>query len=217
MSAVGMSHMGSSVVGHQTTAEYLSKSNYLSNDPLGYYNTDLPTIQNARKISRKETIHSGHYMVSEIDDNEAPEESVAPVSPVIESTSYGAMPVVEQPEKAAEYDIAPTCQETTQKYTYGPRSSQTVMIDASLSKLFECMSLAYSGTLTSPKWKSFKGLKLTLRDKIRLNNIIWRAWHMQCKSPPLNHDLYKLIKFLLWPYRHFWYYKAECLPIRNNG
>lgn len=33
----------------------------------------------------------------------------------------------------------------------------------------------------SPKWKKFKGLKLQWRDKIRLNNAIWRAWYMQCK------------------------------------
>lgn len=33
----------------------------------------------------------------------------------------------------------------------------------------------------SPKWKNFKGLKLQWRDKIRLNNAIWRAWYMQCK------------------------------------
>ncbi|NWU91060.1 MLXIP protein, partial [Upupa epops] len=36
-----------------------------------------------------------------------------------------------------------------------------------------------SGTLVSPKWKNFKGLKLQWRDKIRLNNAIWRAWYMQ--------------------------------------
>lgn len=31
----------------------------------------------------------------------------------------------------------------------------------------------------SPKWKNFKGLKLLCRDKIRLNNAIWRAWYTQ--------------------------------------
>uniref|UniRef100_A0A674JUP8 MLX interacting protein like n=1 Tax=Terrapene triunguis TaxID=2587831 RepID=A0A674JUP8_9SAUR len=52
-------------------------------------------------------------------------------------------------------------------------------IDASLTKLFECMTLAYSGKIVSPKWKTFKGLKLLSRDKIRLNNAIWRAWYLQ--------------------------------------
>ncbi|KAI8502903.1 hypothetical protein Bbelb_196050, partial [Branchiostoma belcheri] len=42
------------------------------------------------------------------------------------------------------------------------------------------------GKLVSPKWKTFKGLKLLWKDKIRLNNAIWRAWHIQYinkKSP----------------------------------
>ncbi|XP_058536575.1 carbohydrate-responsive element-binding protein isoform X2 [Ochotona princeps] len=57
---------------------------------------------------------------------------------------------------------------------FGPRS-----IDPTLTRLFECLSLAYSGKLVSPKWKNFKGLKLLCRDKIRLNNAIWRAWYIQ--------------------------------------
>ncbi|KAM8976193.1 carbohydrate-responsive element-binding protein [Pelodytes ibericus] len=52
-------------------------------------------------------------------------------------------------------------------------------IDPTLTRLFECMSLAYSGNLVSPKWKNFKGLRLLWRDKIRLNNAIWRAWYLQ--------------------------------------
>lgn len=62
-----------------------------------------------------------------------------------------------------------------------------VTIDTSLKKLLECMSLYYSSNLTSPKWKSFKGLKLRLKYKIRLNNLIWRAWFLQCirgRRPP---------------------------------
>ncbi|KAJ6656699.1 hypothetical protein lerEdw1_003586, partial [Lerista edwardsae] len=39
--------------------------------------------------------------------------------------------------------------------------------------------LCCSGKLVSPKWKNFKGLKLQCRDKIRLNNAIWRAWYIQ--------------------------------------
>lgn len=41
-----------------------------------------------------------------------------------------------------------------------------------------------SGKLVSPKWKNFKGLKLLCRDKIRLNNAIWRAWYIQCEWVP---------------------------------
>ncbi|NWI56924.1 MLXPL protein, partial [Calyptomena viridis] len=53
-------------------------------------------------------------------------------------------------------------------------------INPTLTRLFECMSLEYSGKLVSPKWKNFKGLRLLCRDKIRLNNAIWRAWYIQC-------------------------------------
>ncbi|XP_072793379.1 carbohydrate-responsive element-binding protein isoform X8 [Taeniopygia guttata] len=52
-------------------------------------------------------------------------------------------------------------------------------IDPTLTRLFECMSLEYSGKLVSPKWKNFKGLRLLCWDKIRLNNVIWRAWYIQ--------------------------------------
>ncbi|CDQ97400.1 unnamed protein product [Oncorhynchus mykiss] len=41
------------------------------------------------------------------------------------------------------------------------------------------MLCLFSGKIVSPKWKSFKGLRLLWRDKIRLNNGIWRAWFIQ--------------------------------------
>ncbi|NWY13647.1 MLXIP protein, partial [Aphelocoma coerulescens] len=46
------------------------------------------------------------------------------------------------------------------------------------SRMIRCL-FCCSGRLVSPKWKNFKGLKLQWRDKIRLNNAIWRAWYMQ--------------------------------------
>ncbi|CAK9293158.1 unnamed protein product [Gordionus sp. m RMFG-2023] len=58
-------------------------------------------------------------------------------------------------------------------------SLNNVFIDASLSRLFKCMTLAYNEKPTSPRWNWFRGLKLQLKDKLRLNNVIWRAWHMQ--------------------------------------
>ncbi|XP_074451699.1 carbohydrate-responsive element-binding protein isoform X3 [Larus michahellis] len=60
-----------------------------------------------------------------------------------------------------------------------PKPSDPRSIDPTLTRLFECMSLEYSGKLVSPKWKNFKGLRLPCRDKIRLNNAIWRAWYIQ--------------------------------------
>ena len=42
-------------------------------------------------------------------------------------------------------------------------------------------TLFIRGKVVSPKWKNFKGMKLTVKDKIRLNNAIWRTWHIQCE------------------------------------
>ncbi|NXO21889.1 MLXPL protein, partial [Cisticola juncidis] len=61
-----------------------------------------------------------------------------------------------------------------------PELADPRSIDPTLTRLFECMSLEYSGKLVSPKWKNFKGLRLLCWDKIRLNNVIWRAWYIQC-------------------------------------
>ncbi|XP_038619887.1 MLX-interacting protein [Tachyglossus aculeatus] len=101
---------------------------------------------------RQQIIHSGHFMVSS--------------------------PHRDHPPKKG-YDFDTVNKQTCQTYSFGKTSSCRLSIDASLTKLFECMSLAYSGKLVSPKWKNFKGLKLQWRDKIRLNNAIWRAWYMQ--------------------------------------
>ncbi|CAF0990575.1 unnamed protein product [Brachionus calyciflorus] len=49
----------------------------------------------------------------------------------------------------------------------------------SLKNLMFYIRSAYSNNLTSPKWKSFKGLKLQVTEKIRLNNVIWRSWFEQ--------------------------------------
>ncbi|XP_075540645.1 MLX interacting protein mondo isoform X2 [Dermacentor variabilis] len=130
------------------------------------------------RLSRKtptEIIHSGHFMVSDIDDTdntdevarasesdcatEVPNSLATPLNEVDEEITFDADEVME-----VDKHFRPPCH---------------IAIDGSLTKLFECMTLAYSGKLTSPKWKTFKGLKLRLKDKIRLNNIIWRAWHMQ--------------------------------------
>lgn len=129
-----------------------------------------------RKISRGESIHSGHFMVSEIEENEL--EKNATKATATESDYEHE----EEARLLSHYEMQ--AQENTQTYVYGygtgSRASNCVQIDGSLSKLFECMSLAYNGKITSPKWKTFKGLKLQIKDKIRLNNIIWRAWHIQC-------------------------------------
>ncbi|NXD81632.1 MLXPL protein, partial [Halcyon senegalensis] len=70
-----------------------------------------------------------------------------------------------------------------------PEPADPRSIDPTLTRLFECMSLEYSGKLVSPKWKNFKGLRLLCRDKIRLNNAIWRAWYIQCEYGARAHSI----------------------------
>uniref|UniRef100_A0AAV2J8H7 BHLH domain-containing protein n=1 Tax=Knipowitschia caucasica TaxID=637954 RepID=A0AAV2J8H7_KNICA len=113
-----------------------------------------------------QVIHSGHFMVS---------------SPHRDSA-------VSRRRSAERYDFDTVTGRWCQTYHYGPLSRASLSIDPTLTRLFECMSLAYSGKIVSPKWKSFKGLRLLWRDKIRLNNAIWRAWFIQCKT---THDVEK--------------------------
>jgi hypothetical protein len=51
--------------------------------------------------------------------------------------------------------------------------------NTSLKNLIYYIKHAYSSNLTSPKWKNFKGIKLQVAEKIRLNNVIWRTWFEQ--------------------------------------
>ncbi|XP_067263220.1 carbohydrate-responsive element-binding protein-like isoform X2 [Chanodichthys erythropterus] len=108
-------------------------------------------------VRRTQVIHSGHFMVS---------------SPHSDS--------VRRRSAALYYDNSDTVTKPgCQTYSFGPLRSRRLSIDPTLTRLFECMTLAYSGKIVSPKWKSFKGLRLLWRDKIRLNNGIWRAWFIQ--------------------------------------
>ncbi|XP_048341678.1 MLX-interacting protein-like isoform X2 [Sphaerodactylus townsendi] len=146
-------------------------------------------------MSRPQIIHSGHFMVSEPhiepEPDPDPEGVLGPSGPVVpglpepgEKSSPGLVAAGESgggtPKGCGTtYDFDMVNEGTCQIYRYGPRSTGALNIDSSLTKLFECMTLAYSGKIVSPKWKTFKGLKLLQRDKIRLNNAIWRAWYLQ--------------------------------------
>ncbi|XP_043404610.1 MLX-interacting protein isoform X12 [Chelonia mydas] len=141
-------------------------------------------------MSRPQVIHSGHFMVSEphadpeLDPggrtavgNMAERVGAVELGASGRREGAGAGKGTAVPGDAYDFDTVNAC--TCRTYRYGPRSSSALSIDASLTKLFECMTLAYSGKIVSPKWKTFKGLKLLPRDKIRLNNAIWRAWYLQ--------------------------------------
>ncbi|XP_015255954.1 PREDICTED: carbohydrate-responsive element-binding protein-like isoform X2 [Cyprinodon variegatus] len=107
-------------------------------------------------FARTQVIHSGHFMVSSPHSDSAARHN----------KSGGSL----------RYDFDTVNRTWCQTYRY---HSGSLSIDPTLTRLFECMSLAYSGKIVSPKWKSFKGLRLLWRDKIRLNNAIWRAWFIQ--------------------------------------
>ncbi|KYQ49180.1 Williams-Beuren syndrome chromosomal region 14 protein [Trachymyrmex zeteki] len=114
----------------------------------------------------RETIHSGHFMVSDFEaEAQDDEDELAVPVPDQEEFSISATPGFFYERFASSLN---------NKHT-----SQQLSIETSLNKLFQCMSLAYRQKLTSPKWNRFKGIRLRWKDKIRLNNVIWRCWHMQ--------------------------------------
>ncbi|XP_074643349.1 MLX-interacting protein-like isoform X2 [Tubulanus polymorphus] len=119
-------------------------------------------------------IHSGHFMLTRVHDESTTddEDDQLPTSPIMAQSN-------DDDVVALGYNFINANKMTSHTYRFGEKGTNAMSIDASLTKLFECMTLAYSGKLTSPKWKAFKGMNLTPKMKVRLNNIIWREWHMQ--------------------------------------
>lgn len=98
------------------------------------------TIQPMQRMSRglgrlekpeKETIHSGQFMVSDFEaDEQDDEENVA-------------VPIPETTDTKTIVALVPVRSRDTQNYEENKRKQQQLAIDTSLSKLFQCMSLAY--------------------------------------------------------------------------
>ncbi|EZA59767.1 MLX-interacting protein isoform X2 [Ooceraea biroi] len=121
----------------------------------------------------REAIHSGHFMVSDFEaEAQDDEDELAVPVPDQEETQTTRFSIAAMP--GFPYDRFTISGSLSNK-----SSSQQLNIETSLNKLFQCMSLAYRQKLTSPKWNRFKGIRLRWKDKIRLNNVIWRCWHMQ--------------------------------------
>uniref|UniRef100_A0A336M9X4 CSON013117 protein n=1 Tax=Culicoides sonorensis TaxID=179676 RepID=A0A336M9X4_CULSO len=124
-----------------------------------------------------ESIHSGQFMVShfEKDDEEDPDddEIVEMLSPQQTQDSIISDPVTV---------TAGHCMDLQR---YNPavagqhKTLSSVEIDSDLSTIFNTLNVTYQQKLTSPKWNPFKGIRLRWKEKIRLNNVIWRCWHMQ--------------------------------------
>ncbi|CAL8070093.1 unnamed protein product [Calicophoron daubneyi] len=101
-------------------------------------------------------IHSGHFMVSNIDDSESETEETE----VLCHELHG---------EDSTRDVVDS--------TSSREKSWLAFED--LASLFKYLEIAYTGKLTSPKWNQFRGLRFAIKNKIRLNNIIWREYHMQ--------------------------------------
>ncbi|XP_059089348.1 MLX-interacting protein-like [Tigriopus californicus] len=130
-------------------------------------------------VRHKEAIHSGHFMISDFEAEAEAEEDIS----VPQAEEGSNMPQLVSPEDVGDIPQVPTSlpEPTIPESVFkGQRREQAQsIIDISLNKLFQSMSIAYRQKLTSPKWNKFRGMKLRWKDKIRLNNVIWRCWHMQ--------------------------------------
>ncbi|XP_011503431.1 PREDICTED: MLX-interacting protein [Ceratosolen solmsi marchali] len=115
----------------------------------------------------RETIHSGHFMVSDFEAEAQDDEDELAVP--VPDDEIARLAIIGPIDFSFERFVTSSALE----------NSQQLSIETSLNKLFQCMSLAYRQKLTSPKWNRFKGIRLRWKDKIRLNNVIWRCWHMQ--------------------------------------
>ncbi|XP_071446521.1 MLX-interacting protein isoform X2 [Hetaerina americana] len=131
--------------------------------------SDISDNMSQKNKVGREAIHSGHFMVSDFEaEAQDDEDEVAVPVPEEEANKMGVVSnsssgVIQVPTTVAQVE----------------KPGQHLTIETSLTKLFQCMSLAYRQKLTSPKWNRFKGIRLRWKDKIRLNNVIWRCWHMQ--------------------------------------
>ncbi|XP_075221105.1 MLX interacting protein mondo isoform X2 [Lycorma delicatula] len=122
------------------------------------------------KPPERESIHSGHFMISDFEAEAQDDEDELAV-PVPDTLLIG--------KTSTNLQVVSVNNNCGSNYKTLKTTAQSLSIETSLTKLFQCMSLAYRQKLTSPKWNRFKGIRLRWKDKIRLNNVIWRCWHMQ--------------------------------------
>ncbi|KAK5983737.1 Helix-loop-helix DNA-binding domain protein [Trichostrongylus colubriformis] len=127
----------------------------------------------------QEPIHSGHFMTSNPHTEPQPDDEDEDVE----------VDVVEDDEKPDDIGAGTTKGERAALYEkpvtfykFGPKKTQSIAIDVSLNKLNKCIKVAYN-KMTTPKWKDFKGLRLHWKQRIRLNNVIWRAYYIEFRMP----------------------------------
>ena len=152
-------------------------------------------------VRHKAAIHSGHFMVSDFEPDEQDEEDANVVPDrgsnrgLTREGSVGLTNLITSSEDAEAEALVNN--EICNKPLVNISTKQTIRFslsesnekDIPLSSLFKSMSIAYRQRLTSPRWNRFRGLKLRWKDKIRMNNVIWRCWHMQAKIRRNAHKL----------------------------
>ncbi|CAB3402658.1 unnamed protein product [Caenorhabditis bovis] len=121
---------------------------------------------------RAQVIHSGHFMTSNLHNDDAQAD---------DDDEDIEVDVVQDDEKSEETTTIKNKQldeKPVTFYKFGPKKTQSIAIDVSLNKLNKCIKVAYN-KMTTPKWKDFKGLRLHWKQRIRLNNVIWRAYYIE--------------------------------------
>ncbi|KAL4001778.1 Helix-loop-helix DNA-binding domain family protein [Acanthocheilonema viteae] len=131
------------------------------------------------KSSSQEPIHSGHFMTSNPHSDELlPDEEVVGV--VVEDDVEHMQNDEQKVQDLRDLNVQD--EKPVTFYKFGPKRTQSIAIDVSLNKLNKCIKVAYN-KMTTPKWKDFKGLRLHWKQRIRLNNVIWRAYYMEFRRP----------------------------------
>lgn len=132
-----------------------------------------------RMMTSREPIHSGHFMTSN-PHNDAPDEDEDVEVEVVDDEEDRIPEGDAETSRSLKQDEKPVT-----FYKFGPKKTQSIAIDVSLNKINKCIKVAYN-KMTTPKWKDFKGLRLHWKQRIRLNNVIWRAYYMEFRRPTRN-------------------------------
>uniref|UniRef100_F1KVG5 Protein WBSCR14 n=1 Tax=Ascaris suum TaxID=6253 RepID=F1KVG5_ASCSU len=135
-------------------------------------------------MTSHEPIHSGHFMTSNPhNDDLAPDEEDEDVE--VEVVDDEEDRLVAEDDTEERRALKNQDEKPVTFYKFGPKKTQSIAIDVSLNKLNKCIKVAYN-KMTTPKWKDFKGLRLHWKQRIRLNNVIWRAYYMEFRKPDKN-------------------------------
>uniref|UniRef100_A0A914GZU9 BHLH domain-containing protein n=1 Tax=Globodera rostochiensis TaxID=31243 RepID=A0A914GZU9_GLORO len=125
---------------------------------------------------------NGHFMTSNPHTEISPDDEDEDVEVDVVDVDEGGSAVQTADKSAAKGSLLKDEDRPVTFYKFGSQKTQSIVIDQSLNKLNKCIRVAYM-KMTTPKWKDFKGLKLQWKHRIRLNNVIWRAYYMEFRKP----------------------------------